>query len=133
MAPLTVLTGKNNSARGMIKRTPQLVCAFNRVKNKVAEQVLLTFPDPKKVFDIYTDASNEQLGVVITQEGKVITFNPRKLTPTQKKYPTIDKEILCIVETLKEYCEILWGACIHVHADHMNVTCQNISSPCIMT
>ena len=57
MAPLTALTGKNNSACGKIICTPQLVCAFNKMKNKVAQQVLLTFPDPNKVFDVYTDAS----------------------------------------------------------------------------
>ena len=84
MAPLTALTGKNNSACGKIKRTPQLVCAFNKVKNKMAEEVLLSFPDPKKIFDVYTDASKEQLGAVIAQEGKVIAFYSRKLTPTQK-------------------------------------------------
>ena len=133
MAQLTALTGKNNSARGKIKFTPQLELAFNRVKNKVTERVLLTFPDPNKVYGIYTDASDEQLGAVITQKGKVITFYSRKLTPTQKKYPTIDKEMLCIVETLKEYREILWGARIFVHTDHMNLTRQNISSPRIMT
>ena len=72
------------------------------MKNKVAEQVILTFPDPNKIFDIYTDASDEQRGAIITQEGKVVAFYSRKLTPTQKKYPTIDKEMICIVETLKE-------------------------------
>ena len=54
MAPFTALTGKNNSACGKITCTPQLICTFNKVKNKVADQVLLTFPDPNKVFDVYT-------------------------------------------------------------------------------
>ena len=66
MAPLTALTGKNNSTRGKNKCTPQLELVFNRVNNKVAEQVLLTFYDPNKVYDIYTDVSDEQLGAVIT-------------------------------------------------------------------
>ena len=133
MAPLLALPGKNNFARGKIKHTPQLVCAFNKVKNKMAEEVLLSFPDLNKIFDVYTDASNEQLGAVIAQEGKLIAFYSRKLTPTKKDYPTIDKEMLCIVKTLKEYREILWGARIYVHTDHMNLTRQNISSPRIMT
>ena len=41
--------------------------------------------------------------------------------------------MLCIVETLKEYREILWGVRIYVHPDHMNLIRQNISSPHIMT
>ena len=133
MAPLSAATGKNNSGRGKIAPTPQLVQAFETVKRSIAEKVLLTYPDPNKPFDVLTDASQLQLGAVIAQEGKVIAFYSRKLTPAQLKYPTVDKEMLCIIETLNKYCEILWGARIYVHTDHMNLTRQNISSPRIMT
>ena len=74
MEPLSALTGKNNSACGKIACTPRLLQAFNRVKSAVAEQVLLIFLDPNKILDIYTDASDDQLGAVITQLGKVLAF-----------------------------------------------------------
>ena len=131
MAPLSALTGKN--CRGKIKETPMLLQAFKKVKISIAEKVLLTFPDPNIDYHIFTDASQLQLGSIITQNGKVIAFFSRKLTDSQTKYPTIDKEMLCIVETLKEYRDILWGARIYVHTDHINLTRQNISSNRILT
>ena len=84
-------------------------------------------------YDIYTDASDTQLGAVITQAKRTIAFFSRKLSSAQIKYPTIDKEMLCIVEVFKEFCTILWGAIIRVWTDHINLTRQNISSQRIMT
>ena len=129
MAPLTALSGRS---KGKLTPSPELVKAFNCVKTTIAEQVLLTFPDPNVDYDIETDASDKQLGAVIKQKGKTIAFFSRKLTTAQLKYPTIDKEMLCIVEVLKEYRSILWGARINIYTDHINLTRQNISSNCIM-
>jgi len=36
-------------------------------------------------------------------------------------YATIDKELLCVVATLHEYCSILFGADLHIHTDHRNL------------
>ena len=40
--------------------------AFDHVKATIAKDVVLTYPDYSKVFEIYTDASSKQLGAVIT-------------------------------------------------------------------
>ncbi len=40
--------------------------AFNDVKATIAKEVVLAYPDFDKVFEIYTDASTKQLGLVIT-------------------------------------------------------------------
>jgi len=41
--------------------------AFETIKGLVAQDVLLRYPDVSKPFDIYTDASDMQLGAVIKQ------------------------------------------------------------------
>ena len=57
------------------------------------------------------DASNYQLRAVIAQEGR----------QAQHNYTTTEKQLLSIVETLKEFRTILLGYKIEVHTDHKNL------------
>jgi hypothetical protein len=54
---------------------------------------MLTFPDITKPFHIYTDASDKQLGAVITQDEKAITFYSRNLNSAQQRYTTGEQEL----------------------------------------
>jgi hypothetical protein len=76
------------------------------------------YPDYSKVFKIYTDASRKQLGAVITQDNRPIAFFSRELSRMQSKYSVTKIELLAIVETLKEFKEMLWGQNIKVFTDH---------------
>ena len=102
--------------------------SFQQMKAIIATDVLLKYPDPNRPFHIETDASDNQLGSVIIQDNLPVAFFSRKLTSAQKKYPTIDKEMLSIVETFQEFRTILWGATIHVYTDHKNLTQPNLAS-----
>ena len=88
---------------------PEQQKAFEEIKAVISKETLLAFPDFNKTFHVYTDASDYQLGAVIMQEGKPLAFYSRKMTDTQKKYTTGEQELLSIVETLKEFRNILLG------------------------
>ena len=75
----------------------------------MARDTLLTYPDFNETFKIHTDASAFQLGAVISQKGKPIDFYRRKLTDARQRYTVIDRELLSITETLKEFRKILLG------------------------
>jgi hypothetical protein len=88
----------------------------------MAKEVVLAYPDFSKVFEIYTDSFITQLGAVITQDNRPIAFFSRKLSVTQAKYSVTEIELLAIVETLKEFKDMLWGQQIKVYTDHKNLT-----------
>ena len=85
-----------------------------------------------KPFDIYTDASHYQLGAMISQNGKSIAFYSCKLNNAQTRYTTTEHELLSIVETLKEYWNILLGHQLQVHTDHKNLTCKQFNTERVM-
>ena len=76
--------------------------------------------------------SHTQLGAVISQSGKPIAFYSRKLKPEQTRYTPPERELLSIVETLKEFRNILLGQKIVVHTDHKNLTCKNFNTERVM-
>jgi hypothetical protein len=80
--------------------------------------LVLAYPDFTKPFDIYTNASAKQLGVVITQDNKPIAFFSRKLSGAQSKYTVTKLELLAIVETLKEFKGMLWRQRLNVYTNH---------------
>ena len=87
----------------------------------VCKETLLTYPGWSKSFDIHTDASDYQLGALISQEGKPIAFFSRKLNSAQKKYTKTEKELLSIIECVQEFRNILFRYKIRVYSDHKNL------------
>jgi hypothetical protein len=81
----------------------------------------LAYPDYSKVFEIYTDASSNQLGAANTQDNRPIAFFSWKFSDTQRKYSITEIEQLAIVETLKEFKGMLWGQNLKVFTDHSNL------------
>ena len=89
LAPLTSMTSKNVK----FVWTDVHQKAFNNIKKIICRHVMLTFPDFSKPFHFYTDASDTQLGSVITQDDKPIAFYSRKLNSAQKRYTTGEQEL----------------------------------------
>ena len=105
---------------------------FDEIKTVIAQETLLTYPDFSKPFHLHTDSCKVQLGSNITQDEKPIAFYSRKLSPAQTRYTTTERELLSIVETLKEFRNILLGQQIIVHTDHQNLTFKKFTSDRVM-
>ena len=76
LTPLTQLTGKTTKWEWKEEHTN----AFDAIKHAVAKQTSLVYPDFNKTIEIHTDASDYQLGAVISQNSKPTAFFSRKLT-----------------------------------------------------
>ena len=123
LAPLTALVGKKK-----LHWSKDCEKAFHAVKALLSKDALIRYPDHNRPFHIYCDASDLQLGSVIMQDGHPVAFYSRKLSSAQKNYTVGEKELLSIVETLKEYCSMLLGCReLHVHTDHKNLTYHKLS------
>lgn len=121
LAPLTSLTKSKHQSFHKLW-TEEQTKAFQEVKVMVAQQTLLRYPDLNAEFLIETDASDYQLGAVIKQHGKPIAYYSRKLTKAQMKYPTIEKELLSILELF------LWERKIRILCDHKNLSFDTAKS-----
>ena len=82
--------------------------------------------------DVEQKASHEQLGAVITQSKRPIAFYSRKLNDAQKRCTTTERELLSIVETLKEFRNVLYGQQIITHTDHQNLTHKTFNTERVM-
>ena len=128
LSPLTKLTSKSVP----FKWTDTEQKAFETMKKIISEEVLLSYPDFSKPFVIHADASHTQLGAVITQNDQPIAFYSRKLNDQQKRYTTTERELLSIVETLKEFRNILYGQQLIVYTDHKNLTYKDFNTERVM-
>ena len=127
LAPLTDLLGTSHFVWEAKHRD-----AFMEMKALMARDTLLAYLDHNREFFIETDASDYQLGgrifqVYLDQEtGKEIqrdvAFYTRKLSSAQQNNSTIEKEMLSVVEVLKEYGSMLLGAHLSIYMDQKDLT-----------
>ena len=72
--------------------------AFEKMCMLMAADALTAYPDHNKRFDVYTDASDFQLGACIVQEGCPVAYFSRKLSKSHQNYGVMEK-MLSIVTT----------------------------------
>ena len=105
--------------------------AFDYLKKHLSTVPLLAFPDVNKPYILYTDASATCIGACLCQpcdeedslipgvkDEKPIYFLSHKLSPTQCRYSTIEREAFAIHYALGKLNQYLQGADFVVKTDH---------------
>ncbi|GJS54474.1 reverse transcriptase domain-containing protein, partial [Tanacetum coccineum] len=115
--PLTSLTQKNQKyVWGMEQEE-----AFQTLKNNLCDAPILMLPDGVEDFVVYCDASNQGLGCVLMQRGKVIAYASRQLKIHEKNYTTHDLELGAVVFALKTWRHYLYGTKSVIYTDHKSL------------
>jgi hypothetical protein len=86
LTPLTELTSK-----GKFVWETRHQQVFKQMKDCMAKDALLAYPNHNLPFGIYTDTSNYQLGAVIMQSDKPMAFYSQKLNSAQRNYINMEK------------------------------------------
>jgi hypothetical protein len=117
--PIINLTKKH----ARFKWNQECQTAFEYLKESLVVVPLLAYPDTNKPYVLYTDASDSCIGACLTQqteegEEKPIYFLSHKLSDTQTRWSTIEKEGFAIHYSLQKLDHYLHGAQFVIKTDH---------------
>ena len=117
--PLIDLTKKNTR----FKWEESHQRAFDFLKESLTEIPFLAYPDVNKPYVLYCDASDLCVGACLTQrsdegEEMPVYFISHKLSDTQKKWATIEKESYAIFYAVQKLDYLLYGSQFVIKTDH---------------
>ena len=83
--------------------------AFDTLKEKISKNPVLALPDLQQPFEIEIDASGYAMGAVLMQHKKPICYHTETFSKTIINYPTYDKELCALVQSVKKWKHYLMG------------------------
>ncbi|CEP12513.1 hypothetical protein [Parasitella parasitica] len=97
--------------------------AFKHLKSAIVNAATLSFPDQTKPFYLFCDASNIGIGSTLSQKDNSGDFVPgcfysRKLQTAEVNYPTVETELLCVVNSVAKFRKYLLDRHFTVFTDN---------------
>nr|GEU86702.1 putative reverse transcriptase domain-containing protein [Tanacetum cinerariifolium] len=114
---LTSLTQKNQKYEWGEKEKE----AFQTLKNNMRDAPILSLLDEIEDFAVYYDASNQGLGCVLMQRGKIIAYASRQLKIPEKNYTTHNLKLGAVVFALKTWRHYLYSTKSVIYTDHKSL------------
>ena len=91
---------------------------FETIKVVITTAPVLVYFDKDKKHYIQTDASLKRLGAVLLQDGHPVVYASRSLTPAEKQYSSIERELLAVVFAMERLHHYVYGYTVTVETDH---------------
>ena len=97
--------------------------AFDELKSDLTNAPVLAYPDTKKEYNLYCDASDGALGSILTQKDdtgleRPIQYVSKSFADCQKKWSTLEKEAFSIMYSLEKLKHYLIGAKFTIYTDN---------------
>ena len=125
MEPIFNLYRARKNSKTKFVWTEEANEALNRVKTRLTSPPFISFPDPKLVYTLTTDASNEACGAVLMQiqNGKfrIISTASKTFSPTQRRWSTTEREAFGIVWAVEKYETFLMDKPFVIFTDHKSL------------
>ncbi|GJV44845.1 putative reverse transcriptase domain-containing protein [Tanacetum coccineum] len=115
--PFTVLTQKSKT----FDWGKEHENAFQTLKDKLCNALVLALPNGPEDFVVYCDASGLGLGGVLMQRVKVIDYASRQLKIHKKNYITHDLELGAVVFSLKIWRHYSYGTKSVIYTDQKSL------------
>jgi hypothetical protein len=94
--------------------------AFETLKGILVKAPVLKLPNFDKDFEIHFDAFDFAIGGVIVQDGRPVAFESKKLSETERRWPTHEKKMWAVIHCLKT-----WGH--YIGSKDMVVCTDNVT------
>ncbi|GFX56117.1 hypothetical protein TNCV_3062031 [Trichonephila clavipes] len=99
---------------------------IRKLKEALTSSPILIYPQPDKPFILDTDASNESVGAVLSQEidgqERVVAYWSKCLSKPERNYCVTRKELLAIVKAIEHFHHYLYGQKFLLRKDHASLT-----------
>ena len=125
--PLSMITGGNNKEK--IDWTEERKMAFNRLKEEIRKDVILSYPDysqDAEELELFVDASGIGAGGILMQrqggDNKVIGYGSMCFSSTQRNYSTIERELCAIRWGCEHFKPFIYGISFKLYTDHKPLT-----------
>jgi len=124
-APMHDLLGAKKGAT-VIQWTKEAQQAFENTRSSLAQTAILAHPKTHTELALFTDASDHSIGAVLQQKQEdgwePLAFYSKKLSPTEAKYSTFDRELLAIYLAIKYYRHMVEARRFIIYTDHKPLT-----------
>jgi transposase InsO family protein len=136
--PLTDLQKGSPPKGAAIEWTPECQDAFEKIKTAITTSPVLIHVDMSKPFVLDPDSSQFRIGAVLQQysedpDGKQrlhpVAFESKKLTPTEQRYSSQERELLAAKHALNHWHHLLDGSETVIRTDHESLKVYRTKRP----
>ena len=114
-----------NDSPNKLKWGQQQQQAFDTLRQTLMRKPVLRAPDPTKPYDLMVDSSKVALSAILLQTENdesdtryAIAFSSRKLSPSERRRPIIELELMAVIFGLKKYEQWIYNRPVSVFSDH---------------
>lgn len=117
-----LIPGNKKNDTTIIVWTDEATAAFEKCKEELANSVMLAHPASDAPLILQVDASDNAVGAalhqIVNENLQPLGFYSKRMTETQKRYSTYDRELLSAYQGIKHFRHMLEGRQFTLLTDH---------------